>query len=84
MYASWPLLNTRALTPSTSTAGTAAPVSAVSSAFATGSTRTCDTVVSLSHQSDEISATRSPLGSAVITLRARVSSVTTFGAIGLV
>ncbi len=76
-------MNTCAPTPSTSTAGTPA-ASAVSSALPTGSTRTCEVVVSLPHQSDDTSATVAPLGCAVITLRASVSSVTTRGAIGAV
>src|SRR5262249_59853743 len=67
-YENRPLVNTCAAVPSMSSVGTAA-VSAVSSALAIGSMRTCEVLVSLPHQSDEISATRSPLGCAVTTLR---------------
>ena len=83
MYESVPLANTRAPIPSTLTA-CAGAASAVSSALSIGSTRTSELVTSLPHQSDEISAMVAPAGCAVMTLRARVSSVTTDGAIGLV
>src|SRR6185503_15308297 len=73
-YAAEPLLNTRALMPSTSTVGTASPVSAVSSTLAVGRTRICALVVSFSHQYDESSAPFEPVSSAVTTLRASVTS----------
>jgi hypothetical protein len=72
-------MNTWALTPSTRTVGTL-PASVVSSAFAIGTSRTSDEVTSLFHQSLETSAMFDPCGCAVMTLRARVSSVTTVGA----
>jgi hypothetical protein len=75
------LLNTCAPTPSTFTVGTPA-ASVVSAALPIGSTRTCELDVSLPHQSDDTSAIVAPFGCAATTLRARVSSLTTRGAIG--
>jgi len=75
-------MNTCALTPSTRTVGVF-PVSVVSSALAMGSSRTSDQVMSLSHQSLEISAMFAPSGCAVMTLRARVSSAVTAGVVRL-
>src|SRR5579883_2641989 len=82
-YASVPFWNTCASTPLI-LALTPLPSSVVSAASQMGSTRISELVVSLPHQSLESSAMVLPCGCALTTLRASVSSLTTFGADGFV